>query len=248
MNENNYFMLDSGQAKAFAYALQAHALTISRDATREILTSVLLETHRDGFTLTSTDSHVCLHTFHECKEADPFREFVYSPDSGNLSIRFWVGGDSRHNGLRDLGKSLVKAGRIQLRPGTMGGDANHIAILDSETTEQVALPLTATTGEDFPKYRPLFSRKEAEGEENRGLVLSPKIMTTLGKVATLADKAAGSKKGYFVAEPNEREGGPVRFHVPITKTTAWHGLAMPLKFDYLANAHLQTRPEVAPNA
>ena len=243
MNENNYLMLDSEQTKAFAYALQAHALTISRDATREILSSVLLETHKDGFTLTSTDSHVCLHTFHECTEADP-----YSPNSGALSIRFWVSGDSRHNGLRDLGKALAKAGRIQLRPGTMGGDANHIAILDSDTTEQVALPLTATTGDDFPNYRPLFSRKEAEGEENRGVVLSPKIMTTLGKVATLADKAAGSNKGYFVAEPNEREGGPVRFHVPITKTTAWHGLAMPLKFDYLANVHLQTRPEAVPNA
>ena len=237
MNENNYLMLDSEQAKAFGYALQAHALTISRDATREILSSVLLETHKDGFTLTSTDSHVCLHTFHECKEADP-----YSPNSEALSLRFWVSNDSRHNGLKDLGKSLVKAGRIQLRPGP-----DHIAILNSDTTEPVALPLTATTGNDFPNYRPLFSRKEAEGEENRGLVLSPKIMTTLGKVATLADKAAGSKKGYFVAEPNEREGGPVRFHVPITKTTAWHGLAMPLKFDYLANAHLQTRPEEAPN-
>ena len=237
MNENNYLMLDSEQAKAFGYALQAHALTISKDATREILSSVLLETHKDGFTLTSTDSHVCLHTFHECKEAD-----FYSPNSGPLSLRFWVGNDSRHNGLKDLGKSLVKAGRIQLRPGP-----DHIAILNSDTTEPVALPLTATTGNDFPNYRPLFSRKEAEGEENRGLVLSPKIMTTLGKVATLADKAAGSKKGYFVAEPNEREGGPVRFHVPITKTTAWHGLAMPLKFDYLANAHLQTRPEEAPN-
>ena len=238
MNENNYFMLDSEQAKAFAYALQAHALTISRDATREILSSVLLETHRDGFTLTSTDSHVCLHTFHECKEADP-----YSPNWVALSIRFWVSGDSRHNGLRDLGKALVKAGRMQLRPGP-----DHIAILNSDTTEPLALPLVATTGDDFPKYRPLFSRKEAEDVENRGLVLSPKIMTTLGKVATLADKAAGKKAGYFVAEPNEREGGPVRFHVPVTKTTAWHGLAMPLKFDYLANAHLQTRPEAAPNA
>ena len=237
MNENNYFMLDTEQAKAFGYALQAHALTISRDATREILSSVLLETHGDGFTLTSTDSHVCLHTFHECTEADP-----YSPNSVALSIRFWVGGESRHNGLKDLGKALVKAGRIQLRPGP-----DHIAILNSETAEPVALPLVATTGEDFPKYRTLFSRKEAEGEENRGLVLSPKIMTTLGKVGTLADKAAGKKAGYFVAEPNEREGGPVRFHIPVTKTTAWHGLAMPLKFDYLANAHLQTRPEEAPN-
>ena len=243
MNENNYFMLDGEQAKAFGYALQAHALTISRDATREILSSVLLETHKDGFTLTSTDSHVCLHTFHEGKEADPIRGFVYSPDSCNLSMRFWVNGDSRHNGLKDLGKALVKAGRIQLRPAP-----DHIAILNSDTGEPVALPLVATTGEDFPKYRSLFSRKEAEGEENRGLVLSPKIMTTLGKVGTLADKAAGKKAGYFVAEPNEREGGPVRFHVPVTKTTAWHGLAMPLKFDYLANAHLQTRPEEAPNA
>ena len=243
MNENNYFMLDGEQAKAFGYALQAHALTISRDATREILSSVLLETHKDGFTLTSTDSHVCLHTFHEGKEADPIRGFVYSPDSCNLSMRFWVNGDSRHNGLKDLGKALVKAGRIQLRPAP-----DHIAILNSDTGEPVALPLVATTGEDFPKYRSLFSRKEAEEEENRGLVLSPKIMTTLGKVGTLADKAAGKKAGYFVAEPNEREGGPVRFHVPVTKTTAWHGLAMPLKFDYLANAHLQTRPEEAPNA
>lgn len=243
MNENNYFMLDGEQAKAFGYALQAHALTISRDATREILSSVLLETHKDGFTLTSTDSHICLHTFHEGKEADPIRGFVYSPDSCNLSMRFWVNGDSRHNGLKDLGKALVKAGRIQLRPAP-----DHIAILNSDTGEPVALPLVATTGEDFPKYRSLFSRKEAEGEENRGLVLSPKIMTTLGKVGTLADKAAGKKAGYFVAEPNEREGGPVRFHVPVTKTTAWHGLAMPLKFDYLANAHLQTRPEEAPNA
>ena len=243
MNENNYFMLDGEQAKAFGYALQAHALTISRDATREILSSVLLETHKDGFTLTSTDSHVCLHTFHEGKEADPIRGFVYSPDSCNLSMRFWVNGDSRHNGLKDLGKALVKAGRIQLRPAP-----DHIAILNSDTGEPVALPLVATTGEDFPKYRSLFSRKEAEGEENRGLVLSPKIMTTLGKVGTLADKAAGKKAGYFVAEPNEREGGPVRFHIPVTKTTAWHGLAMPLKFDYLANAHLQTRPEEAPNA
>ena len=242
MNENNYFMLDGEQAKAFGYALQAHALTISRDATREILSSVLLETHKDGFTLTSTDSHICLHTFHEGKEADPIRGFVYSPDSCNLSMRFWVNGDSRHNGLKDLGKALVKAGRIQLRPAP-----DHIAILNSDTGEPVALPLVATTGEDFPKYRSLFSRKEAEEEENRGLVLSPKIMTTLGKVGTLADKAAGKKAGYFVAEPNEREGGPVRFHVPVTKTTAWHGLAMPLKFDYLANAHLQTRPEEAPN-
>ena len=243
MNENNYFMLDGEQAKAFGYALQAHALTISRDATREILSSVLLETHKDGFTLTSTDSHICLHTFHEGKEADPIRGFVYSPDSCNLSMRFWVNGDSRHNGLKDLGKALVKAGRIQLRPAP-----DHIAILNSDTGEPVALPLVATTGEDFPKYRSLFSRKEAEEEENRGLVLSPKIMTTLGKVGTLADKAAGKKAGYFVAEPNEREGGPVRFHIPVTKTTAWHGLAMPLKFDYLANAHLQTRPEEAPNA
>ena len=165
MNENSYLMLDTEQAKAFGYALQAHALTISRDATREILSSVLLETHKDGFTLTSTDSHVCLHTFHECKEADP-----YSPNSGALSLRFWVGGDSRHNGLRDLGKSLVKAGRLQLRPGL-----DHIAILNSETTEPLALPLTATAGEDFPKYRPLFSRKEAEEAENRGLVLSPRL-------------------------------------------------------------------------
>ena len=238
-------IMDSEQAKAFAYPLQAHALTISRDATREILSSVLLETHKDGFTLTSTDSHVCLHTFHECSH-----ELTNGLDIP-LSLRFWVGGDNRHNGLRDLGKSLVKMGPIQLRTNAISQtrpEYERVHVQIPFESESIALPLTATAGEDFPKYRTLFSRKEAEEAENRGLVLSPKIMTTLGKVATLADKAAGSNKGYFVAEPNEREGGPVRFHVPITKTTAWHGLAMPLKFDYLANAHLQTRPEEAPNA
>jgi len=234
-------IMNGEQSQAFAYALQAHALTISRDATREILTSVLLETNRDGFTLTSTDSYVCLHTFHECDH-----ELTNGLDV-SFSVRFWVGGN-RHNGLRDLGKSLVKMGPLQLRTNATSQsrpDYEKVHVQTPFEGEPVALPLEATTGKDFPKYRPLFSRKEAEGESNRGVVLSPKIMTTLGKVGTLADKAAGKKAGYFVAEPNEREGGPVRFHIPVTK---WHGLAMPLKFDYLANAHLQTRPEEAPNA
>ena len=239
--------IDIDKPKSFGLALQAHALTISKDATRPVLQSVYLETCADGFTMTSTDSHVLLHTFTPCQYTNRDGQPEPAPRE-SVAFRFWVSHNKPREALRDLGKALADELSVRLGfPLTDERDVsgNDIEVLSGVTLQPLALPLSTNVGDDFPKYRQLFAARDADGEPNRGVVLSSDLLTRLGKFSALAKKAGG---GTFVGEPNTREGGPVRFHFPIGEGERWHGLGMPMKFDYSANAHYQIMPAVAPPA
>lgn len=246
--------IDLDKPKSFGLALQAHALTISKDATRKVLQSVYLETCADGFTMTSTDSHVLLHTFTPCQYTNRDGQPEPAPYE-SVAFRFWASHNKPREALRDLGKALADELAVRLgfplteereQSGTSTNLArNDLKILSGVDLKPLALPLSTNVGEDFPKYRELFAARDADGEPNRGVVLSSDLLTRLGKFSALAKKAGG---GTFVGEPNAREGGPVRFHFPIGDGERWHGLAMPMKFDYSASAHFQIMPAVAPLA
>ena len=144
--------------------------------------------------MTSTDSHVLLHTFTPCQYTDRDGQPEPAPRE-SVAFRFWVSHNKPREALRDLGKALGDELSVRLGfPLTEEREpaANVVEVLSGVTLQPVALPLSTNVGDDFPKYRELFAARDADGDPNRGVVLSSDLLTRLGKFSALAKMEAAN--------------------------------------------------------
>jgi hypothetical protein len=232
--------LSVSEARRLGFALQAHALTMSGDTTRPVLASVLVEPCDAGFTVTSTDSYMALHTQH----------FVEgSSDGRQLSESFRLApnpnGTKPAHVVRDLGKALATCG-LPVRL-TVDGDRLHFGV--SERDELVHLPVDVAEANDFPMYRTLFGAKSIRhDDDNRGVVLGAFIVMRIAKVQALAVKAAktgNAGEALLVLEPNGTGRGPIPFFFTVDQNATahfgrerWNGIVMPVKYDFAGDRDL----------
>jgi len=237
---DSLFDMTEKEARRLGFALQAHALTISSDGARPILGSVNMEFTEAGFTLTSTDSHILLHTVHTLDGA--------TPDLLEVSPALLTFKDKPGHGFRDLGKALAGA----------TGDVVFYHHTNSDTFAVngggVYAPPLQTCEGDFPKWRTLWPDVspelwDIEPGTSRAVNLAPRLLSVMSKVQNLAVKSAkvDGQESIMVLEPGLKETGPIPFY--FTQLAGhWHGIVMPIKISHVIPGINEPRRSLIPEA
>jgi|TARA_R110002074_G_scaffold34157_1_gene94276 hypothetical protein len=230
------FDLSVSEAKRLGFALQAHALTMSGDVTRPVLCSIVLEFTETGYTLTSTDSHILLHTSHGLETPAAMTAIgeavLLSSNSAKPSTVF-----------RDVGKALAAAAladgdvsfRFQERDGDAGeyGALTKCGLLAISGGGVYVPPIRLGDPATFPQWRTLWpDLSNVDADTSRAVNLLPRLVGVLSKVHNLAQKAAAldGNSSVMVLEPGLKETGPIPFY--FSQEVAgwhWHGIVMPTK-------------------
>jgi len=237
---DSLFDMTEKEARRLGFALQAHALTISGDGSRPILGSVNMEFTEAGFTLTSTDSYILLHTVHTL---DTPASFDAWGESALLTFK-----DKPGHGFRDLGKALTGA----------NGEVVFYHYTNSDTFAVngggvYAPPLTECEG-DFPKWRTLWpdvspELSDMEPGTSRAVNLAPRLLSVMSKVQNLAVKSAkvDGQESIMILEPGLIETGPIPFY--FTQLMGhWHGIVMPTKISHVIPGINEPRRSLIPEA
>tara|TARA_R100000482_G_C5113739_1_gene141933 strand:+ start:207 stop:959 length:753 start_codon:yes stop_codon:yes gene_type:complete len=244
---DSLFDMTEKEARRLGFALQAHALTISSDATRPILGSVDMEFTESGFTLTSTDSYILLHTVHTLDNPASFHAW------GESALLTFT--DKPGHGFRDLGKALAGA---QCRAGETVG-FHHNEDSDSFTFDGggVYAPPLQTCEGDFPKWRTLWPDVspelwDMEPGTSRAVNLGSRLLMVMAKVHGLAVKAAkvdgvSGQESVMILEPGLKETGPIPFYFS-QLAGHWHGIVMPTKISHVIPGINEPRRSLIPEA